>query len=170
MNKLVNLETNEMIMTEEGEILGLFVLKNKESIKSKIYFTHKKPNLYTRITLKFILLDESEIDIEPTVRIEKGASLTNTYLRVDTLLLSKNARAHVVPSMEILEDEVKGGHGATIGMIDENQIWYLMSRGITKKEAEKILIEAFVNSLIQETDNPEIKEKFEKELEKLKLD
>jgi Fe-S cluster assembly protein SufD len=72
--------------------------------------------------------------------------------------------------MEILEDEVKGGHGATIGMIDENQIWYLMSRGITKKEAEKILIEAFVNSLIQETDNPEIKEKFEKELEKLKLD
>ncbi len=168
MQQLINLKQNEIELTEDGEIIGLYILRGNESITSSIKFVHKKPGLDTNIKLKFILLDNARIDLEATVVIDKGAERTNTYLKIDTLLLSETANARVIPSMEIKEDEVKGGHGATIGMLDRNQLFYLMSRGLSQEQAETILIEGFVNDMILQAESENLRSKFQKELEKLK--
>jgi Fe-S cluster assembly protein SufD len=169
MQQLVKLDKSKMLLENDGETYGLFILKDKEEIKSNIKFIHEKPNLHTRITLKFILLDESSLDLQATVKIEKGAPKTDSFLKIDTLLLSDKSNAHVVPSMEIMEDDVKGGHGATIGMLDEKQMWYLRSRGIEEKEARKMLILAFAQSLIDQIEDDDIKKELEERLEKLEV-
>lgn len=167
MYQLINLDENQVTIKNEDEIVGLFILRDNESIQSNIKFIHKDSDIYSRINLKFILLDTSQLDLQATVIIEQGASRTNTYLKIDTLLLSENARANVVPSMEIMEDNVKGGHGATIGMLDEKQIWYLMSRGLSRAESETFLIEAFVTSMLEKIEDPKIKLDFQNQIAKL---
>lgn len=169
MQQLVDLNQNEIELKEDGQIIGLFILRGDESITSAIKFIHKKPDLDTNIKLKFILLDNSRVDIEATVVIEQGAERTNTYLKIDTLILSEKAGARVIPSMEIKEDEVKGGHGATIGMLDQDRLFYLKSRGLSQQQAENVLIEGFVNDIILQAESQNLKSKFQKELEKLSV-
>lgn len=158
MQQIIDVTKNEVILDENGEAFGLFILRGKEKISGNITFVHKRPRLDTRMTLKFILFDESEVDLEATVRIDNGAAQTDTYLKIEALLLSDKARAHIVPSMEILEDDVKGGHGATIGMLDETQLHYLMSRGIPEGMAREIMIDAFVQSLLDQIEDDDVKE------------
>lgn len=170
MFELIDLNKEEYIIDKTGtEIIGLYVLRGNENITSKIRFKHTVRDVHSRITVKFILLDESSIDINATVEIDRGAKATNTYLKLETLILSEKARANVIPSMEIKENEVKGGHGATIGMLDQNMIWYLKSRGIPEKTAYKMIIEGFVLDLIDKVDDDNIKQTLQDELKKLKL-
>lgn len=166
MHKLIDLNNKIIEIQNDEEYVGLYILKGDEKITSDIVFLHKHPQTYSRITLKFVLLDRSQIDIKATVQIDRGARNTDTYLKIDTLLLSEDANAHVVPSMEIKEDNVKGGHGATIGMLDENQLWYLMSRGLSEKLAEQLLIKSFVDQLLEKIQDPQIKESLRSDIEK----
>lgn len=170
MQSLVELSKNQVILNQDQEILGLFIMRGNDKVESNIKFINKVANSKTRVTLKFILFDKAEVDLESTIVIERGAHLTDTYLKIDALLMSDKAKAHIVPCMEIMEDEVKGGHGATIGMLDEMQLWYLQSRGVDKETAEKLIIEGFVRDLIEKASDQKIKDSLEKELKKLKLD
>lgn len=162
-----DLSKSNVQVSHNDEIVGLYVMRGNEEISSRIKYINTDPNTFSRITLKFILLDEAKLDLEATAVIENGARETDTYLKIDCLLLSEKAKARVIPCMEIMEDNVKGGHGATIGMLNEYEKWYLESRGIKGEEAEKLIIEGFAKDLIEEVDDNEIKESFEEELEKL---
>jgi len=155
--QLINLKKNIYTLNKDQKLVGLFVLRNKEKITGLTEFIHKKPNLKIKVSLKFILLDESELDLEAKVIIEKGARFIDTCLRIDTLLLSENAKARVIPSMEIKENDVNASHAATIKKLDEDQITYLMSRGLSRIYAEKVLIEAFTKSLIDEVTDSKLK-------------
>lgn len=136
----------ELIVNEDTEFKALFVGRNSDTIKSEIKIIHRKPNLTSRVHIKAVVFDNSKFDIEPLLIIEKGASNTDTYLKVDCLVMSDGAFARAVPSLEIKENEVKGGHGATIGYIDPEMIHYLKSRGLTQEQSEELIVEAFVNS------------------------
>ena len=63
--------------------------------------------------------------------MDHGAQQTNSYLTMNTLFLSEGAEADSIPGLEILADDVKCSHGATVGMVEEEQVFYLMSRGMT---------------------------------------
>ena len=78
------------------------------------------------------------------VSIKKGAKNTDTFFREDALLLSDTAKAEAIPSLEIDENEVKAGHASTVGPVDEEQLFYLTSRGITRKEAESLVVRGFL--------------------------
>lgn len=136
----------ELVVNEDTEFKALFVGRNSDTIKSEIKIIHRKPNLTSRVHIKAVVFDNSKFDIEPLLIIEKGASNTDTYLKVDCLVMSDGAFARAVPSLEIKENEVKGGHGATIGYIDPEMIHYLKSRGLTQEQSEELIVEAFVNS------------------------
>ncbi len=92
--------------------------------------------------------------------IDKRAFQTDSYLQEDILLLSDKVSLKAEPNLEILNNEVRASHGATLGSIDENQLYYLRSRGLSKRQAEKIIERGFIGSLISQIDNKFIQQYF----------
>lgn len=131
-------------ITENTLVVGKYIGTNSNELSSKITFLHKKPGIYSRIEIKAVVTDEARFDFEGLLKIEKGAISTDTYLKIDCLILSDKAFARAIPSLEINESEVKGGHGATVGYLDPVQMYYLKSRGLSINSSEKILIDAFL--------------------------
>jgi len=141
--------------------------KNTEQRKIELNIIHNKPNLQSLILVKAVLLDQSSFNFTGNLIINKGAKYTDTYLKVAILMLSKSARAQAVPCLEIMENDVKGGHGATIRMLDPEEIFYLVSRGLTIKESTKLLVKGFLEDVTRRLLSPEQKAFGEKELAKL---
>lgn len=139
----------EIEISEDSEIYGLFVGKKNEKLETNFKVIHRKPNLKSLTIIKAVVYDSSKFDATGDLVIEKGAKFTDAYLRLDALIMSENASARVVPGLEITENDVKGGHGATIGMVDKEQMFYLQSRGLSKKSAEKVLVEGFLSDIIR---------------------
>jgi Fe-S cluster assembly protein SufD len=82
--------------------------------------------------------------------VDHGAQRTDSYLTMNTLFLSEGARANSIPGLEILADDVKCSHGATVGTVQEQEVFYLMSRGISRNEAEKLIVGGFFEPVIEE--------------------
>ena len=96
------------------------------------------------------------------IKINPLATNCEGYQKDDTLLLSENARADVVPNLEIANNEVKCSHGATITQIDEEKLFYMMSRGLDEKNAKKTMIEGFFDPVFARFENESIKEEIVK--------
>lgn len=135
---------NTIEINEDVEINAMYVGRNSDELKSKIWIVHSKPNFKSRINIKAVVFDKARFDFEGILKIDKGATNTDTYLKIDCLVMSDSAFARAIPSLEIKESEVKGGHGATIGYLDPMQTYYLTSKGISKSKAENILVDAFI--------------------------
>ncbi|MCA9383849.1 SufD family Fe-S cluster assembly protein, partial [Candidatus Dojkabacteria bacterium] len=120
----------------------------QDLLETKLDVIHKKPRLVSNTAIKAIVYDEAKFDMIGNLVIETGAKFTDAYLRIDVLLMNDEAKARAVPSLEITEDDVKGGHGATVGQVDLEQLFYLQSRGIEIAQAEQILVEGFVQELL----------------------
>ncbi|MGI8587989.1 MAG: Fe-S cluster assembly protein SufD [Chloroflexia bacterium] len=102
------------------------------------------------ILFKGALRDTSRAGFEGMIRVEPTGQQTNSYLSDHILFLSDKAKADSVPGLEILANDVRCSHGATIGMIDEDQVFYLMSRGLERVEAEKLIVGGFFEQVLQE--------------------
>jgi len=122
----------------------IIIGKKNEVIKKRLKFSIRKSDINRTITIKAVLWDNARLDLEAILRVEKGAKNTNTYLKIDCLLMSENASARVIPSLEIMEDAVKSGHGATISTIDKIKLNYLQSRGLSIPQAEKLIVQGFL--------------------------
>lgn len=159
-------KNQEIEISEDTEILGFFLGKGARKVNSKIKVIHKRPNLKSFTLIKTVLYDDSEFNLLGDLIIEKGAYLTDAYLKMEVLLMSPNAKATAVPSLEITENNVKGGHGATISMLDPEQMFYLQTRNLSKIEAEKLLVEGFIQDLIQKVTDPQVQKKLLNGLQK----
>ncbi len=135
---------NIIEITQDTELVGLFIGRNEDNVKTNLRIIHKNPHLKSRVNIKAIVFDKARFDLEGMLRIEKGAVDTDTYLKIDCLVMSEGAFARAVPSLEILESEVKGGHGATIGYLDPEMLYYMKSRGLSQKQSEDALVAAFI--------------------------
>jgi Fe-S cluster assembly protein SufD len=133
---------------EDSEIVGIFVGKGDSKISTILNVVHKQPNLRSLTTIKAVVFDNSTFDMTGNLVILKGAKNTDAYLRLDALMMSPTAKARVVPGLEITENDVKGGHGATVGRVNQEQLFYLISRGISKKNAEELLVEGFLANIL----------------------
>ena len=102
------------------------------------------------ILFKGALRDASRAGFAGMIRVEPTGQQTNSYLSDHILFLSDQAKADSVPGLEILADDVRCSHGATIGMIDEDQVFYLMSRALPRVEAEKLIVGGFFEQVLQE--------------------
>ena len=83
------------------------------------------------------------------IRVAEGAQLTDAYQTNRNLLLSEDARAVTLPNLEIEADDVRCSHGATVGQVDEAQLFYLMSRGLARAEAERLLVLGFFDEVLE---------------------
>lgn len=153
----------ETILDGEGAIcenLGLFYGNEKQHIDISTLSHHKFPNTFNRISTKGVLNDFSTSVYRGLIRIEKNAQRSDSYLEDHTLLLNENALANSIPSLQIEANDVNCKHGASIGNIDEEQLFYLMSRGLEKLDAEILLVAGFFESLLKKIGNEKIKAEF----------
>ncbi|KKS59963.1 MAG: SufBD protein [candidate division WWE3 bacterium GW2011_GWF2_42_42] len=91
--------------------------------------------------------------------IAKKAFQTNSYLNNKTLVIGEGTKNITRPILEIEADDVKASHGATTGRVRESDVYYLRSRGLTKKEAEEIIVEGFFESLVAKIEDGDVREK-----------
>src|SRR3989304_3200080 len=131
----------------EVEIVGLVMSKGSDERSLETYITHAAPNTRSKVNVRAVLRGKSKFDFRGNVKIEKGAKGADAYLRSDALLFDDAKMGDDTPALEILEPDVKAGHAATIGKDDEQMLFYLMTRGLSRKQAEKLLVEGFIGPI-----------------------
>lgn len=133
----------------ETNLNGLYLGKNKDHIDNHTVVDHKKPHCNSNEVYKGILDDESTGVFNGKVFVRQDAQITNAFQQNNNILLTDNATVNSKPELEIYADDVKCSHGSTTGQIDEEAIFYLQSRGISKKGALKLMINAFAKDALE---------------------
>jgi len=126
---------------------------------------HLAPQTMSDLLYKAALKDQSRMIYTGLIRIAKAANQTDAYQANNNLLLSRQARAETIPMLEILADDVRCKHGATVGPVDEEQLFYLMARSIPRELAERLLVMGFVDPVIAEIPFEPFQERLRQELE-----
>jgi Fe-S cluster assembly protein SufD len=127
-----------------ADIVGKFLVKEKMDVNIEVYIVHKAPHTSAQTTLKGVALDQSHLRFFGRIIIDPGCPDTHSFLEERILLLSDRARAEAVPELEILSDDVKCSHAASVSRIPEEHLFYLQSRGISPQKAEELVIEGFL--------------------------
>jgi len=146
-------------LEEEGAELilnGVSVLGGKEQVHNFVRIHHEAPHCVSHQHFKNVINDEGRSSFDGTVIVNQGAQLTNSNQLINNLMLSNNAHADNKPNLMIFADDVKCTHGATIGQIDEDQMFYLQTRGLSEKFAKELLTRGFAESIIQTIEFPNV--------------
>ncbi|HEY6834331.1 MAG TPA: Fe-S cluster assembly protein SufD, partial [Pseudolabrys sp.] len=132
-----------------GGIRGVNLLRGKEHVDTTLLIDHAVGHCESREQFKTVLDDESHGVFQGKIVVQPDAQKTDAKMMTRALLLSDNAEADNKPELEIFADDVVCGHGATAGALDTGLKFYLMSRGISDKEAEALLIQAFIGETVE---------------------
>ncbi len=132
-----------------GELVGVFFTDHDQRYSINTLSDHASTATNAETLVKGVLTDESRVEFIGMIRVQPKAQQTASFLSDHTLLLSDKCRAESIPSLEIGANEVSASHGATTGKIDEEQLFYLMVRGISREEAERIIVQGFFEPVLQ---------------------
>ena len=159
----------------ELTMLGLYFVDSGQHLEHRVFVDHSQPNCYSRVTYKGALQgkDAHSVWIGDCL-IREAADGTDTYELNRNLVLSEGAKADSVPNLEIENGEIIGaGHASATGRFDDEQLFYLMSRGITEADARRLVVRGFFAELIEQIGVPQVQEHLmnaiEKELERAAL-
>lgn len=130
------------------QIYGLFVGKNKDEFKIDTIQHHTAPGSISNLFIKGVFDDESKFDYEGLIRIEKSGQKSHAYQKNQNLILSSKVFVESNPNLEILANDVFCTHGSTTGKLNEDQIFYAKSRGLSTKEARELLIQGFIQEVV----------------------
>lgn len=147
-------------------LYGLYIPDGQQFVDNHSRVDHAKPNCYSDEKYKGILKDKSVAVFNGKIMVHLDAQKTNAYQRNQNILLSNDATVNTKPQLEIFADDVKCTHGATIGQLDEEPMFYLRSRGISENEARKLLLNAFADDIAEKIKIPELVQILEEEIER----
>jgi Fe-S cluster assembly protein SufD len=153
----------------ECSINGLFVGNGKQHLDNYMLVEHAKPHCSSRQFYNGILDDSAHGVFHGRIIVHKDAQKTDAKQTNRNLLLSDNAQIDTKPQLEIYADDVKCTHGATIGQIEENALFYLRSRGIDEASARKLLLMAFANECLDRMREDSVRSGIEKLLSNLRF-
>jgi len=151
----------------DAELLGITFADAGQHLESRLFVDHDTPNCRSRVGYKVALSGEGARTVWiGDVLIRPQATGTDTYEYNRNLVLTDGARADSVPNLEILTGEVVGaGHASANGRLDDEQIFYLMARGIAEEEARRLVIRGFFGELIARIGVPELEQRIADEIE-----
>lgn len=129
------------------KIIGIFLGMGNKSVVFNTNVAHSAKNTKSLTVIRGVFKDRSSFSSDGMVRINKGAKGADGYF-ASKILLFDDAKGRSVPSLEIDENELKAGHASAVGRPDEEQTFYLRSRGLTEKEAESLIISGFFKPAI----------------------
>ena len=131
-----------------SEVVGLYFGEGGQTLDYRMVINHSGKNTTSDVFLKGAVEDESQSVFTGLLRIEKDATRTSTFETNRNLVLSEDAKAHSVPNLESLCDDVVCGHGSSVGPLEENHLYYLQSRGLRRERAERLLIKGFFQEVV----------------------
>jgi Fe-S cluster assembly protein SufD len=132
----------------EAAVGGVSLLKGREHVDNTLVINHASHGCMSRERFRSVLDNEARAVFQGKIIVEPGAQKTDARMLSNALLLSDDAEADNKPELEIFADDVQCGHGATAGALDEDLLFYLRARGIPEKEAEALLIQAFIGEVV----------------------
>ena len=127
---------------------GLSMMHQSEHVDNDVLIVHASPDCQSNQLFKNILSDSSTGVFTGRIVVNRHAQKTTAYQRSSNILLHPTAKMNIRPQLEIYADDVKCSHGATVGQLDAEALFYLRSRGIDEAEAKKILLNAFAGEVI----------------------
>src|SRR5438309_2337014 len=156
--KYSRFESLSRLIGEGGrsDLLAVAVAKHQQEFDARTLQDHISPRTASDLLYKNALDDRARTIFGGLIRVEPHAHFTDAYQKVRNLLLSDDAEANSMPGLEILADNVRCTHGATSGQVDEEELFYLRSRGIPVPVAQRLIVTGFLNEVIQRLDQPAI--------------
>jgi Fe-S cluster assembly protein SufD len=145
----------------EGRMSAFYFADGVQHLDHDTQQNHLAPNTTSDLIFKGALLDRSRSVWQGMIYVAPGAQMTDGYQANRNLILDKQARADSIPGLEILADDVRCTHGATVGQIEEEPIFYLMSRGLPRREAERMVIEGFFASVMERVPFKGVRDRFQ---------
>ncbi len=139
-----------------SDLLAVSVATGEQEFDARTLQDHVTPHGASDLLYKNALDDRARCTFGGLIRVEPHAHFTDAYQKVRNLLLSDDSEANSMPGLEILADNVRCTHGATSGQIDEDELFYLRSRGIPVSAAQRLIVTGFLNEVIQRLDQPAI--------------
>jgi Fe-S cluster assembly protein SufD len=140
-----------------SEMNGLYMQKGIQHVDNHTKVSHLKPNCTSFELYKGVLRDKSTGVFNGKVIVEVDAQKIEAYQQNKNIILSREATMNAKPELEIFADDVKCSHGTTTGQFDEEAIFYLQTRGISKESAKNLLIEAFADEVLDKVDSDELR-------------
>ena len=127
----------------EAQVNGVMFTQGRQHLSYNTHQHHQAPHCRSDLLYKAALQDDSRTVWRGMIKVDKEAQRTDAYQRNDNLMLSRTARADSIPGLEIEADDVRCTHGSTSGRVDEQQVFYAMTRGYTRQEAVRMIVEGF---------------------------
>lgn len=150
----------------EATLNGVCMLNGKHEVHTHVLIDHQAPSCRSMQLFKGVLNDASKSSFEGKILVRQAAQKTNAFQLNNNLLLSNEATANSKPNLEIFADDVKASHGATVGQLDEEQIFYMKTRGHSAKEAQNILVYGFCQEILNMLTIPSLFEKMKENVQK----
>ena len=144
---------------------GLYLADGQQKVSTKVNIFHNVPECHSSQLFKGILDGESRTAFSGRIYVAKDAQKTEAYQANNNLLASKTAKAYTQPHLEIYADDVKCSHGATVGSLNEDELFYMRSRGIAKDEAKLLQQQAFAYAVLEKVGNENLRERLHSLLE-----
>ena len=149
-----------------GRMSGFYFTEGEQHLDHDTQQNHLAPDTTSDLLFKGALKGKSRSVWQGMIYVAPGAQKTDGYQSNRNLVLSPDARADSIPGLEILADDVRCTHGATVGKVDAEQVFYLLSRGIPYPEAERLIVEGFFDPIMQRIPFEGVRTRFQKAIEK----
>jgi Fe-S cluster assembly protein SufD len=159
------LNRNRLKLTLLGDnasalLQGLWNLSENHQCHTNVHVEHVSPNCHSLQKFKGVLQKHSQSSFEGKIYVHPEAQKTEAYQLNHNLLLSDAAVANAKPNLEIFADDVKASHGATMSEVDEEQLFYLQSRGLTKESARTLLVRGFIQEMLDQIPYASVRDGF----------
>jgi Fe-S cluster assembly protein SufD len=159
----------ETLLAGEGaqaKVTGAYAPHGRQHIDFDTTQEHGAPNTTSDLAFRGILADRSQAVWRGMIKVDPGAQQTDAFQECRNLLLSKRAHADAIPGLEILANDVRCTHAAAIAQIDKDQLFYLRSRGLGEPTAQRLVIEGFMQEIVERFEEGPIREAMSGALER----
>jgi Fe-S cluster assembly protein SufD len=148
-----------------SRVTGAYFTDGDQHIDYDTFQLHQAPDTTSDFAFKGALRDTSTAVWRGMIRVEPDAQKTNAYQENRNLMLSPTTHAVPIPGLEILANDVRCTHGATVGRVDRDQLFYLMARGLSRSEAERLIVRGFFSGVLDRIDLEPVREALAEALE-----
>ena len=131
-----------------SRVTGAYFADGTQHLDYDTFQQHHAPNTTSDFAFKGVLREDASVVWRGMIRVEPDAQRTNAYQENRNLILSPTAHADSIPGLEILANDVRCTHGATISQVDKEQLFYAMSRGLTRSDAERLIVRGFFHDVL----------------------
>ncbi|MGE5355715.1 MAG: Fe-S cluster assembly protein SufD [Deltaproteobacteria bacterium] len=138
-----------------ADVNGAYILKNEEKLENRVFIDHGSAHCDSSQLFKGIIDNSASASFTGKILVRKDSQQTNAFQSAKNILLSEESKINMNPFLEIYADDVKCSHGASIGNIDPDALFYLMARGISEPDARKILLRSFVLEILDKISDEE---------------